>query len=87
MDIKRSICINSSQSLALEIKLNKTIHSKEWSALGNILYSWRLSPSMYKITSPLIYTITDTQMNWISSNFDYNIDSVGQESLEFTLTT
>lgn len=83
MDSKRSrsININPSQSLALEIKLNKTVHSKEWSALGNILYSWRLSPSLYKITSPLIYTITDAQMNWISSN----IDPPGNEPLEFTL--
>ena len=81
MDSKRSIKINNYQSLALEIKLNKTVHSKEWTALGTILYSWRLSPSFYKITSPLIYNITDAQMDWIISNIDYNY----KEPVEFTL--
>jgi hypothetical protein len=81
MDSKRSIKLNNFQSLALEIKLNKTVHSKEWSALGNILYSWQLSPSLYKITSPLTYTITDAQMDWIISNIDHTYI----EPFEFTL--
>ena len=77
--IYQSLCINSRQSLALEIKLNKSIHSHEWKQLGDILYSWSLSLSSYKDTS---YNVTSEQMNWIVANFDYDINT---EPLQFRL--
>ena len=35
--------ISPKQAINLEIKLNKTIYSKEWIELGDILYKWHIS--------------------------------------------
>ena len=37
--------ISPKQAIDLEIKLNKSIYSKEWINLGNMLYKWRIDPT------------------------------------------
>ena len=36
--------ISNKQAFGLEIKLNKSVYSKSWSDLGDLLYSWGLHP-------------------------------------------
>lgn len=60
--------ISNKQALNLEIKLNKSVYSKSWSDLGDLLYSWRLHPLYYKIKSPLSYFVSKHQFIWILNN-------------------
>ena len=60
--------ISNKQAFGLEIKLNKSVYSKSWSDLGDLLYSWRLHPLYYKIKSPLSYIVTKQQFIWILDN-------------------
>jgi hypothetical protein len=60
--------ISPKQAIDLEIKLNKTIYSKEWIELGDILYKWRIDPTYYQIENPLFFNITKEQMEWITKN-------------------
>ena len=55
--------ISHSQAIDLEIKLNKSIYSRDWSVLGDILYQWRLNPSYYMINTNMAYNIGEGSLN------------------------
>ena len=62
------ININHNMALELELKLNVTKHSREWKELGDVLYKWRLDPSLYIVSIPLEYNVTSEQLEWIKNN-------------------
>jgi hypothetical protein len=62
------ININHYMALELEIKLNVTKHSRNWIKLGDVLYKWRLDPSLYIVSIPLEYKVTGEQLEWIKNN-------------------
>ena len=61
------INISHDQALDLELKLNLTEFSDEWSQLGDFLYQARLNPKLFNVTN-LTYKVNNYQLEWIKEN-------------------
>ena len=61
------INISHDQALDLELKLNLTEFSDEWSQLGDFLYQARLNPKLFNVTN-LTYKVNNDQLEWIKEN-------------------
>jgi len=66
--------ISPKQALDLEMKLNKSIHSRNWMALGDILYAWRLDPRFNSVTICHNYKVTAEQLTWMKENIIKDLD-------------
>ena len=53
-----NIFLSPQQAIQLETKLNlDNLLGKKWNKLGDILYSWRIDPSIVKQSKPMVYKI------------------------------
>ena len=66
--------ISPKQALDLEMKLNKSIHSRDWVALGDILYAWRLDPRFNSVTIYHTYKVTAEQLTWMKEIIIKDLD-------------
>lgn len=62
------IFLSPDEALDLEIKLNTSQYGREWIELGNILYKWRIDPTLYHVEGPRHFSINRDQYIWITKN-------------------
>ncbi len=70
------IRINNHQALDLELKLNVSTYGNQWNTLGDVLFKWRLDPSLYILAISVDYYISQEQADWIRDNLDATKNNV-----------